>query len=436
MARLEAVDPSPFGLNVHVAHDLIPVFAEIGIRWFRVDLNWDETEPEPERLEWSVADRIVEAAEDSGVSLLMSVAYTPEWASAPARRAGLQRDEARTLPPRDPDLFVRFLDRVLERYGTTVQAMSLWNEPDFEQFWMGSLDEYLTLWTAGLSGIRRASPAMVIGGPDSSNWRKRGIFDLLEPKPERRWMARVLERAGCRTESPLIDVFTHHQYGAGDTPAGRAAVIEDLHAFLAAHCRAVPPIWITETGLATNKRSKQAQAQHLRTMLDGMAVRASWWHKTFWYDSNGRQGDAEWGLLGPDGAPDARQPRPAFQAYAEVIKRAGGMPPVSRALALRRVDLAYRAILGREPDPGGLVTHARLAQTRSTEFVCDALLGSDEFRERARQLPLEEVVSHFLAVARGQDASPRERQSLLEAFATGRAGSLAARIIEETTPTG
>jgi len=434
MGRLEGVDPSPFGLNVHVAHDLIPVFAGIGIRWFRVDLNWDETEPEPGHLDWTVSDRIVEAAEDSGASLLMSVAYTPEWASAPARRVGRQRDEARTLPPRDPDLFVGFLDLVLERYGTTVQAMSLWNEPDFEQFWMGSLDEYLALWTAGLAEIRRASPAMVIGGPDSSNWSKAGIFDPLEPRPERKWMARVLERAGCRTESPMIDVFTHHQYGAGDTPAGRIAVIEDLHRFLASHWRTAPPIWITETGFATNKRSKEAQAQHLRAMLEGMAARASWWHKTFWYDSNGRQGEAEWGLLGPDSAPDARQPRPAFHAYAEVIKAAGGVPPVSRALALRRVDLAYRAILGREADPGGRATHARLAQTRSTEFVCDALLGSDEFRERGSQVPLEDVVSHFLAVARGQPVSAEERQALLDAFAAGRAARLAARIIEEATP--
>ncbi len=434
MGRLDGVDPSPFGLNVHVAHDLVPVFAEIGIRWFRVDVNWDDTERGPGQLDWTLSDRIVEAAEDSGVSLLMSVAYTPEWASAPARRAGLQPDEARTLPPRDPDLFVRFVDLVLERYGTTVQAMSLWNEPDFEQFWMGSLDEYLALWTAGLAQIRRASPAMVIGGPDSSTWRKRRIFELLQPAPERRWMARVLEGAGCRSESPLIDVVTHHQYGAGDTPAGRIAVIEDLHRFLASRCRTVPPIWVTETGFATSRKlSRDAQAKDLRAMLDGMAARASWWQKTFWYDSNGRQGDAEWGLLGPDSAPDARQPRPAFHAYAEVIRGAGGVPPVGRALAMRRVDLAYRALLGREADPGGLATHARLAQTRSTEFVCDALLGSEEFRERGRRVSLGDIVTQFLAATRGQPPSPGERQALLDAFATGRVGKLAARIIEQAT---
>jgi hypothetical protein len=434
MATLDGVDPSPFGVNLHVAHDLIPVFAGIGVRWFRVDVNWNETEPEPGRLDWSVSDRIVEAAEDSGVSLLMSVAYTPAWAASPARRAGLQRDDVRALPPTDPDLFVGFLNLVLERYGRTVQAMSIWNEPDSEQFWMGSLDEYLALWISAITAIRRASPAMVIGGPDFSTWNKAGLLGVFETTPERRWMARVLERAGGTTGSPLLDVVTHHQYGAGDSPGGRVAAIEDLQRFLASHCRTVLPVWITETGFATDKKSQGVQAEHLRVTFDAMATRASWWHKTFWYDANGRQGDADWGLLGPDSAPDARQPRPAFHAYADVVKAAGGVPAVTRALALRRVDLAYRAILGRDPDPGGLATHARLAQTRSTEFVCAALLRSDEFRERRSQLPPQDVASHFLAVARGQPVSAEERQELLDALAAGRAAGLAARIIEEATP--
>lgn len=117
MGATEDLDPSPFGLDVHAAHDLIPLFGGIGIRWFRVDLDWDEVEPEAGRLDWTSPDRVVETADESGVSLLMSVAYTPQWASAPARRRGLQPDEARTLPPADPELFVRFLHLVLERYG-------------------------------------------------------------------------------------------------------------------------------------------------------------------------------------------------------------------------------------------------------------------------------------------------------------------------------
>jgi hypothetical protein len=433
MGRFDDVDPSPFGVNVHVAHDLMPVFAGIGIHWFRVDLDWDEAERSPGNPDWAVPDAIAAAAEDSGASLLMSVAYTPDWAVSPARRTGRHKDEIRTLPPRDPDLFVGFLNLVLERYGTTVQAMSIWNEPDSEQFWTGSLDEYLALWTAAATEVRRSSPAMVIGGPDFSTWSKAGLLGALATPPERKWMARVLERAGCTTGSPLIDVVTHHQYGAGDSPAGRVAAIEDLHEFVASHCRTAPPLWITETGFATDKKSQGAQAQHLKATFDAMAARASWWQKTFWYDSNGRQGDAEWGLVGPDSAADARQPRPAFRTYAEVIKAAGGTPPVKRALALRRVDLAYRAILGRDPDPGGLATHARLAQTRSTEFVCEALLGSDEFKERGSRVPLEDVVSTFLAVTRGQEVSAAERQDLLDAFASGRTASVAARIIEEAT---
>jgi hypothetical protein len=98
------------------------------------------------------------------------------------------------------------------------------------------------------------------------------------------------------------------------------------------------------------------------------------------------------------------------------------------------VDLAYRGILGRDPDPAGRAVHARVAQTRSMEVVCDALLSSEEYRQRERQVRLEEIASEFLAVARGPDASPGERQALVDALGRRQAAPLAARIIEQAAP--
>ena len=47
--------------------------------------------------------------------------------------------------------------------------------------------------------------------------------------------------------------------------------------------------------------------------MAAMAARP-FWTKTFWYDSHG----ADFGLVGPDGAPDRGVPRAAFHAYAAV----------------------------------------------------------------------------------------------------------------------
>ena len=435
MGKIEILDPSPFGVNLHNADELLPLFAGIGIRWFRVDVDWDAIETEPGRLGWFQTDRIVDTAEENGVSLLMSVAYTPTWASAPDRQSGVPPDRKRTLPPRDPELFVRFVHLVLERYGTRVQAVSVWNEPNFEQFWTGSLDEYLILLTSALREVRLTAPAMVTCGPDFSGWSKGSWLDFLSPKREREWMRRVLAATGCKTDSPMLDVITHHQYGGGDQPAGRIAIIEDLLQFLKENCRTVPPVWITETGFATDKVSLDAQGQHLRTTMEGMAARSSWWHKTFWYDSHGRQGRAEWGLLGPDGSSDAREPRTAFHTYATAIRDAGGTLPMSRALALRAVDLAYLSILGRDSDPEGRASHGRLVQTRSLEAACDSLLRSDEFAERQRALPPEETAAQFFSVARGHEATGDERSALLSALGDGRAAAIVAPIIKAATRT-
>jgi hypothetical protein len=161
---------------------------------------------------------------------------------------------------------------------------------------------------------------------------------------------------------PLLDVITHHQYGGDDDPGKRVELIEDLYRFVSSPSRSTGrSLWITETGWARDKVSIEAQAQHLRTTIAAASAR-DWWAKTFWYDSHGREDQAEWGLLAPDGAADAGQPRPAFHAYRDVIAMSGAPLPVPRDLAIRRAKVAYEAILGRQADPDGLAVHARVVR--------------------------------------------------------------------------
>ena len=156
MGMLDALDPSPFGLNIHTADELLPVFTGIGIRWFRIDANWHEIEPEQGQFDWSPIDRMLDAAEEAGASVLASVAYTPSWASAEARRAGLPEAAWPGLPPADPESFVRFVQAFTERYAIRLAAISIWNEPDHEKFWRGSQEEHVALLVPALRKVRAA----------------------------------------------------------------------------------------------------------------------------------------------------------------------------------------------------------------------------------------------------------------------------------------
>jgi len=171
MGLLDALDPSPFGVNIHAADELLPVFTGIGIRWFRIDANWNEMEPEQGRFDWSPTDRMLDAAEEAGASVLASVAYTPSWASAEARRAGLTEAVWPSLPPADPETFVRFVQAFTERYATRLGAISIWNEPDHEKFWRGSPEDHAALLVPALRQVRATAPDLVTCGPDLSTRR-------------------------------------------------------------------------------------------------------------------------------------------------------------------------------------------------------------------------------------------------------------------------
>lgn len=290
--RVIALDPSPFGLDTHLAgDDLIESFASIGIRWHRIDIDWDHIETAKGVFDWTDIDRVVATAERLGLSVFGSISYTPSWASGGANRA---------LPPRDRSDFTDFVREVVRRYRGRIACLGVWNEPNLTQFWAGTKTQYLEdILVPGLTVIRWEAPEMVTCGPDlSSSGNERA-----------NWLVPILDAA-----APFLDVITHHQYDGGDTVAGRAAEIELLRDTLAANGQAGKPIWITEIGWSRNDVTEAEQAMLLRGVMAAMKTRP-FWTKTFWYDSHG----ADFGIVGPDGSPDRGVMLEAYHAYANVI---------------------------------------------------------------------------------------------------------------------
>ncbi|MFN0248330.1 MAG: glycosyl hydrolase [Kofleriaceae bacterium] len=290
--RVLALDPSPFGLDTHLAgDDLIESFASIGIRWHRIDIDWDHVETAKGVFDWTDVDRVVAIAERLGLSVFGSISYTPGWASGGANRA---------LPPRDRSDYTDFVREVVRRYRGRIACLGVWNEPNLTQFWAGTRTQYLEdILVPGLTVIRWEAPEMVTCGPDLSS----------AGNERANWLVPILDAA-----APLLDVITHHQYDGGDTVAGRASEIELLRDTLAANGQAGKPIWITEIGWSRNDVTEAEQAMLLRGVMAAMKTRP-FWTKTFWYDSHG----ADFGILGPDGSPDRGVPLEAYRAYADVI---------------------------------------------------------------------------------------------------------------------
>ncbi len=318
MASIAELDDSPFGVNSHEQSEIITQLTGYGLRWHRVDFRWSSIAGTPDQAEWdwSAADDMANAAEESGASLLVVAAYTPRWASRRQDQAGLSESLRDALPPTDPQFYLEFVDALVRRFRGRISAVSLWNEPNLRLFWRGSREQYMRMTIPALERVREIAPELPIGGPDLSTWADSGA---------RSWMTDLVQRKVPQT---FYDVITHHQYGAGDTVSGRVKRIDDLRSFLRANRLDSKPLWLTETGWDFPKFDRERQVESLQGMMGAMQQRLEWWKKTFWYDSHGfgREGTrvVDWGLIGGPEAPDAGQIRPALPAYAEVIREAGG----------------------------------------------------------------------------------------------------------------
>ena len=344
---IAALHPSPYGVNSHVAPDeLLAELARIGVRWHRIDVDWDLIEPAEGEHDWRELDRVVAATQTLGLSPLASVAYTPGWASGTGNRAS---------PPRDPSKYHGFVRSVAQRYRNQIGAIGIWNEPNLGQFFAGTQAQYIDdILVPGLQVVREF-PELATAGPDLSS----------SGNPLGDWLAPILDAAGS-----LLDVIAHHQYDGQDTVPGRVAAIERLHDFLVARGYGDRQLWITEIGW--DRVTPQQQAERLRDVMHAMRARP-WWNKTFWYDSHG----VGWGLFEADTSPNPGAPKPAFGAYREVIAEST-MPNFRHV-----VTLAYQEILMRLPDPAGLEHYNSLMNDGLTEGqMREALLRSPEFATR------------------------------------------------------
>jgi xylan 1,4-beta-xylosidase len=106
-------------------------------------------------------------------------------------------------PPKDwdrwSDLIRNLVRHLRNRFGEAELsrwAVEVWNEPDLEQFWTGTREEYFRLYELTARAVRDTCPGMPVGGPATAGTR---------------WIGDFLEYVN-RTGAPL-DFLSTHTYG-------------------------------------------------------------------------------------------------------------------------------------------------------------------------------------------------------------------------------
>jgi hypothetical protein len=141
----------------------------------RTELAWSLLEPRRAG-EYSAAslaflDRLVSDAAADGIKVVLAVDSSPCWAtSAPANllracRAG-QIQKANGWPPQNPQAYAAFVAFLAERYGTSLAAIEVWNEPDqANELYFAGPDKaarYAAILKAAYSEIKRVNPQVPV----------------------------------------------------------------------------------------------------------------------------------------------------------------------------------------------------------------------------------------------------------------------------------
>jgi spore germination protein YaaH len=134
----------------------------IGFGWVKVQVPYGNFYPAPGQVDFSMMDRVVNAAAAQGLRVMFSIVKAPRW----SRPAG-DTDEG---PPADPNTYGFFVGKVAEHFRGKGMAYEIWNEENLYYEWGGlgnklSAARYIELLKVAYAAIKAADPdAIVVSG--------------------------------------------------------------------------------------------------------------------------------------------------------------------------------------------------------------------------------------------------------------------------------
>lgn len=283
------------GFNAHLpTTTVLKRIKEIGFDWVRIDLNWDWIEREKGQRDYEIVDQIVMDCRQLDLKILGIIGYTPNW----ARPSGTLR----SYPPEDTTAWMRFTRDTAKRYAHNIHHWTIWNEPNVREYQDSDLGHYVrTIFKPGRDGIRLGNPNALIVAPDIS-------------VSQSNWIEWIEVFRGLQSS---YDVFAVHCYGetgnkvAKYTEHGRWPsylrwlqwLLDRWYPTKQSVRKALrgidKPIWLTETGWATDIVSEDDQFLSYKEMikyLDGNPL----YENTFFYEIKDDRTAHRFGVLRPD----------------------------------------------------------------------------------------------------------------------------------------
>ena len=231
----------------------------LGAGWNRWPLYWDRVEPQPGRFNWLDYDRLTQADLAHGLQINAILLGKPDFFSDAGSIQGLELPifadgsdlpaPGKALNPDNP--WANFVFAAVNRYrpegvlaqtehwpqGWGIRVWEIWNEPDYDSFWQGSIEGYARLLKVAYIAAKQADPESVV------------MFGGLLYATDDNWLARVLK---LYEADPLHEQFNWymdqvavHNYGYPWRSGWLTLVVrQTLSAYGLRR-----PVWLNESGV-------------------------------------------------------------------------------------------------------------------------------------------------------------------------------------------
>ena len=219
---------------------------DLGIRWLRCNMHWNDVESEKGKFNWGLMGVLVDEAYKHKMHAFIEFAYTPKWASSggPDANAVGSVDTGpmwSTVAPRNFADWENFCRRTAEEYKGRVKVYEVWNEPgapkngDSSGFWRDTSDNFIRIIKATRKGVKSVDPDAKIM---CSGFRSVDLGGYFENFVERVFRGAIHD----------IDIVSFHHWCGG----ARGTKIYDYKLLMRKYGLPMKPYWDSESAGSGN----------------------------------------------------------------------------------------------------------------------------------------------------------------------------------------
>lgn len=242
---VQAANDIPYGIVVDATRseygmrgEMLDLMKAGGYGYMRVDWDWRVCQPTKDGgFDFRRYDKLVDEAEQRGITILPIVYGAPDWAAPAWQHA---------------DAYAEFCRATVIHYGKRMPVIELWNEENISGFWKDpNASNYVAMCKKAYKAIKEADPSIRVAFGGTAGWAHDYIRECYE--------------AGGKD---CFDIINVHPYSYPRPADGSWETnIKLLRETMAKYGDEKKPIWFTEVGWPTQDASLSGEGNFLAAGL-------------------------------------------------------------------------------------------------------------------------------------------------------------------------